>query len=131
MDYFIRIENGQPVEHPVAADNFAMAFSGTNPNDPSSGFARFTRVPQPDLGPYDTGFTHSYAWQGDVVVDVWTPIPMSAEQRAAKIELMQKFKFGKNWTFDETNCIWVPPVPKPEGDYVWDDTTETWINFGV
>ena len=32
------------------------------------------------------------------------------------------------WTLDENND-WQPPTPKPDGDYYWDEDTQTWQPF--
>jgi hypothetical protein len=34
-----------------------------------------------------------------------------------------------SWTLDENND-WQPPTPKPDGDYYWNETTQTWLPFG-
>jgi hypothetical protein len=34
----------------------------------------------------------------------------------------------KSWTLDENND-WQPPTPKPDGDYYWDEATQTWLPF--
>jgi hypothetical protein len=31
-----------------------------------------------------------------------------------------------SWTLDE-NHDWQPPTPKPEGNYIWDETTLAWV----
>ena len=51
---------------------------------------------------------------------------------------------GIGWTYDGTNFIapqpypswtldsnfdWQPPTPKPDGDYYWDEDTQTWLPF--
>jgi hypothetical protein len=35
-------------------------------------------------------------------------------------------KLEDNFIFDAGIAKWVPPVPKPEGDYYWDASTDTW-----
>ena len=37
-----------------------------------------------------------------------------------------------SWTLDD-QCIWQPPVPKPddEGSYTWNEETQTWDNVEV
>jgi hypothetical protein len=33
-----------------------------------------------------------------------------------------------SWTLDEFSCLWVPPVPRPDGgDYVWDEQNLSWF----
>ncbi len=33
-----------------------------------------------------------------------------------------------SWILDENND-WQPPTPKPDGNYYWDETTQTWLLF--
>jgi hypothetical protein len=30
-----------------------------------------------------------------------------------------------SWVKDEG--VWVAPIPKPDGDYVWDEPTQSWV----
>ena len=31
-----------------------------------------------------------------------------------------------SWTLDEATCTWEAPVPRPDGDYVWNEETQAW-----
>ena len=33
-----------------------------------------------------------------------------------------------SWTLDN-NHDWQPPTPKPDGDYYWDEDTQTWLPY--
>jgi len=33
-----------------------------------------------------------------------------------------------SWTLDQNND-WQPPTPKPEGNYYWNEDTQTWLLF--
>jgi hypothetical protein len=33
-----------------------------------------------------------------------------------------------SWTLDN-NYDWQPPTPKPEGNYYWDEETQTWLTL--
>jgi hypothetical protein len=33
-----------------------------------------------------------------------------------------------SWTLNENND-WQPPTPKPNGNYYWNETTQTWLPF--
>lgn len=35
----------------------------------------------------------------------------------------------ESWTLDENND-WQPPTPKPDGDFYWNEETQTWLPFG-
>lgn len=32
-----------------------------------------------------------------------------------------------SWVLDSETCQWGAPVPKPDGDYTWDEETGAWI----
>jgi hypothetical protein len=31
-----------------------------------------------------------------------------------------------SWLLDEPTCTWEAPIPRPEGDYFWNEQTQTW-----
>tara|TARA_Y100000034_G_C6560061_1_gene242326 strand:+ start:62 stop:439 length:378 start_codon:yes stop_codon:yes gene_type:complete len=31
-----------------------------------------------------------------------------------------------SWLLDEPTCTWEAPIPKPEGDYRWNEETQAW-----
>lgn len=85
MDYFIRIVDGQPVEHPIAGDNFRAAFPNIDVNNLPPEFARFIRLRPTgvNVGFYEN-LTEAYVWANGVVRDNWHAAPMSAEEYATK-----------------------------------------------
>ena len=83
MEIFIKLENGQPVDHPIMGDNFRRAFPQIDPNNPSPSFAKFVRVDRKDVGQYKVVISGpTYAWVGDTVQDIWETRDMTAEERA-------------------------------------------------
>ncbi len=34
-----------------------------------------------------------------------------------------------SWSLDEDTCQWVAPIEKPVGDYLWDETTGSWVEI--
>jgi len=36
-----------------------------------------------------------------------------------------------SWVLDESTCLWVAPIPMPEGDYVWDEDAGDWVAVDV
>lgn len=127
MDFLIRLENGQPVDNPISLENFVIAFPNIDPTI-HEGFAVFERVSKPQLGPYETGFTHSYGWVDGVVKDIWAPVEMSFAEKAIKISHVQQLRPFESWVFDEAICDWVPPVPIPEnGKHLWDESSTSWV----
>lgn len=82
-EMFIRIENGQPVDHPIMGNNFRRAFPNIDPNSPGPEFAKFIRVPKKDVGRYKVVLSGpTYAWVGDTVQDVWETRDMTPEEMA-------------------------------------------------
>lgn len=132
MELFIQLQNGQPLEHPIFADNFVQAFPEVDTENLPSTFARFVRVAPPDVGVYEVYEGVTYEWQGDVVTDVHHVRPMTSEEILQKQEAVQVFwaQHGfPSWVFDAATCAYNPPVPYPEdGDiYIWDEEVTNWV----
>ena len=133
MELYIRIADGQPVDHPILGENLRQAFPHIDTNNLPADFARFVRVSRPTSALYQyVGGAPTYQWVDGVVTDVWEVRDMTAEERAAVIaQAMQNQPFP-SWTFDEAACSWNPPVPLPEDasmekGYYWDEPTLSWI----
>jgi len=87
---FIRIENGQPVGHPILAENFRQAYPNLDPTDTAIGFARFIRVARQDVGQYKVVISGpTYGWVGDTVQDIWETRDMTPEERAEVDQLSE------------------------------------------
>jgi hypothetical protein len=86
MDLFIRLQNGQPHEHPIMADNFAAAFPEIDTNNLPPEFARFERVTAPILDDTFEINDHSYQWVDGVVKDVWVTREMNDSERQTRTE---------------------------------------------
>ena len=83
MEMFIKLENGQPVEHPIMGDNFRRVFPQIDPSNPGPNFAKFVRIDRKDVGQYKVVISGpTYAWVGDTVQDIWETRDMTAEERA-------------------------------------------------
>jgi len=125
MELFIRIKDGQPVEHPIFEDNFRQAFPDVDVNNLPPEFARFERVERPTLGVYET-FVYkkpTYELVDGVYKDVWHVRDMTAEEKTAKqqgvisdFNAQEQAENWATWTFDATICRMVSPVPPPETD---------------
>jgi len=83
MDMFIKIENGQPVGHPIMGSNFRQAYPNIDPSDPAHGFTKFVRVNREDVGQYKVVLSGpTYGWVGDTVQDIWETRDMTPEEQA-------------------------------------------------
>lgn len=86
----IRIEDGQPVGHPILETNFRQAYPHIDPKNPGAAFAKFIRVPSEDVGKYKVILSGpTYAWVGDVVQDIWETRDMTPEERAEVDQLSE------------------------------------------
>lgn len=132
MEMFIRVENGQPVGHPILADNVYLAFPNVDVNSLPPEFARFERVPSPNVEIYQVA-EHSYVIEDGIAKDSWTVRGMSAEEVNAKQE-QEKDEWARiggpaSWIFVEQLCAFHPPVPRPNDGkkYVWDEGAASWV----
>jgi hypothetical protein len=65
------------------------------------------------------------------------PLPEGPDQRPSgggQGELQPSIPFA-SWTYNTTTFVWEPPIPKPDGQAIWDeyayqaDNTTGWITF--
>ena len=137
MELFIRIdENGQAADHPIIGNNFRQAFPDIDVDNLPSNFAKFERVPAPTPNPYEKNHRSSYQKRSDGIwVDTYTSDPMTQEEIVA-LQDQVKANFAANngpasWIFNETTCMFEPPVPYPADGkrYHWDEPTTSWVEI--
>ena len=132
MELYIRIKNGQAVEHPITKTNFCNAFPYIDTNKLPSNFAKFIRVPEPILGVYEICDKCTYEWDGDIIKDVHHVREMTDEEKKAKqdeIKTNWSAHGYASWVFNEETCSFDPPTPRPTNNklYGWDEETTTWV----
>lgn len=132
MRLFIRVQDGQPFEHPILEDNFRQAFPEIDINDLPPGFANFIRVPPPEfLDVYEVyeGVTYESCEEG--FMDVHHVRQMTDAEKLEKQNAVKTF-WAENgfssWIFNEKTCSFDPPVPYPKDEeiYIWDEESKTW-----
>ena len=120
MELYIKVENGQTVDHPAFAANLRQAF-GEIP----SNWQPFTRIERPIPGVYEVldSDTPTYQKVDGVWKDVWALRAMTAAEKAAKQQAVkdafaarEQASNWSSWVFDEAKCEMVPPIPRPEVD---------------
>jgi hypothetical protein len=133
MDLFIRIQDGQPFEHPILGENFRQVFSNIDTNNLPPEFARFERLEPPILNAYEVYEGVTYEWSGEAVKDVHHVRPMTEQEKTAKQNEVktQWAEYGfASWVFNEETCSFEPPVLYPEGADPhacrWDEETTSW-----
>ena len=108
MDLFIQIRDGQPYQYPIDGNNFRQAFPHIDVDNLPPEFARFVRLPPPEIvGVYQV-VVESYVLNEGVVSDNWILCDMTAEEKADKIaQAMNRRPEGDQWVFNEADCIWL------------------------
>jgi len=131
MNLYIKIQDGQILDHPILEDNLMMIWPDIDLNNLPREYVKFIRVAKNvSEGPYEIAYI-SYEWDGDTVRDVWYLRPMTAAEQLAKQEMVkqdwQTYGYA-SWQFNETTCGFDPPVPYPndENKYRWNEDTQTW-----
>lgn len=147
MILYIKLdEDGGCVNHPHLAENlYALYPDHDFDSGPPTGWALFTRVSPPEIGPYELfedcgcencdGFTHNgltYELQDDgTFSDVWHVRQMTAEEKTSKQDAV-KADWSENgfasWVFNEDTCSFDAPVAYPDdgNEYTWNEETTSW-----
>jgi hypothetical protein len=132
MEFYIRIKDGSPIEHPIIGDNFRQAFPDIDTNNLPSTFAMFTRVPEPAYGVYEVCDSCTYEQDGDTFTDVHHVRAMTASEKTAKQDEAKAnwMEHGyDSWIFNEDTCSFDAPTHYPtDGElYGWDEDTVNWV----
>jgi hypothetical protein len=135
MDYYIRIVEGTPFEHPIVRLNMQQAFPDIDLDNLPPEFAKFIRIEAPLLGVYEKNQTVAYELvegMAGTYTDVFYSEPMTAGEITAKQDV-GKAEWAINgfasWTFNEVTCAYEAPVEKPTdgANYLWDEDTLSWV----
>lgn len=123
MDFFIRIKDGQPFEHPIFGDNFRQAFPDVDVNNLPSEFAKFEHGEKITIGVYEVLENPIYVLVDGICKSVPQKRDMTLEEKTNKqqeyIKWFNNREQAENWsawTFDEAACTIIPPTPRPEPD---------------
>lgn len=134
MSLYIRLENGQPIDHPLVESNLLQAFPGIDLNNLPSNFVKFNRAAPPIPSAYERTPEATYQLVGNEVYEVWITHPMTSEEILEKQNLVKSqwaIDFpSSNWIFDEATCEFVPPIPYPSDDltlYRWSELNQNWV----
>jgi len=128
MKLYIETENGQPKNHPAFEDNLLQVFGEIPEN-----WVSFERVQRPDISIYDTLESEQPEYQliDGVYKDVWFIRPMTENEKLIKQQAVKDAwnNHFPSWIFNEDNCIFEPPIVKPQDNkiYRWDEPTINWV----
>ena len=130
MNLYIQLKDAVPVNHPATEENLIQVF-GSVPSD----WVPFDRVNKPTPGLYQVldSQESTYGLVNGVWSDIWTLRDMIADEKAAAqqsvkdawVERPNAENFTA-WTYDEATNSYIPPTPKPEGDFVWRGLDNSW-----
>lgn len=130
MNLLIRLENGEPVDHPISEENLRHFIPDLDYENPPEGYAKFIRKPYPILSPYERLESIEYVIDSDFWpsnIPVYTDkfnirelteeelIELADEMTKAKNEKMQK----------DSNAPY--PAPNDGNLYVWSSQLNKWI----
>lgn len=132
MQLYIKVENGNPINHPLLKENVQTVFPDIDFTNLPDWLANFERVSAPVIGPYEKNQRNQYEFIGEIVKDVWYTDPMTTEEIIEKQNSVKQYwkEHGfPSWQFDETTCEFNSPVPYPadsDNYYEWDETGMFW-----
>lgn len=131
-DFYIKLKNGVPFEHPIAVGNLIQAYPHIDLNSLPEWLLPFVRIERPIDEFLKVIEGPVYEIIDGVVQDVWTVRAMTPEEKAAKIDEIHNLMRECNrstWVLDEVTGDWECPVPYPANGnkYEWDDVNVQWV----
>ena len=128
MRLFIQVNDGQPVGHPITEDNMRYAFPSIDLNNLPSNFSLFERILKPIIGVYEVYEGVQYELVDGIYKDVHKVRSMTDEEKQSKIDEVRNNPPYASWVFNEEECRYYAPVPKPDDGkrYRWNEDTTTW-----
>ncbi len=94
MELFIRIQDGQPIDHPIIGDNFRLAFPDIDVDNLPPEFVKFERIPKPNVGVFEVLEGLIYGWDNGIVKDIWQIRQMSDAEREVKTQELTTSALG-------------------------------------
>lgn len=130
--FYIKLQNGEPIGHPLSEENCMYLYDGFNPNNLPDGLVPFIKTPPPILTAYQLLGEVSYVVEDDRVIETWNIVNLSADEIKAKQDIVkQLWKGFASWTFDEDICAFKPPIPYPADGkhYHWEEDALNWVEY--
>lgn len=145
-NFYLKIENNIPVNHPVLESNLRMFYPDLDPSDPPEGWAKFIRSEVPTIQPNEIIEGVSYEisnyltdlYKTKTYTDIYNIREITSSDKAVMIEQYKQMNPEQSdWVFDEATDTLIPPIPKPTDgeEYVWmlpnktiGETEGRWIN---
>ena len=90
MKLYIKLQNGQPIDHPMIEENLLQIFPNIDVNLLPSDIIKFERVAVPNLGLYEVYEGTTYEVSDGVCKDVHQVRDMTAEEKIQKQNEMRE-----------------------------------------
>lgn len=110
MNLYIKVVDGNIIDHPILLENLLLVFPDINPENIPSPYVKFERIPQPHLSPFEKNLQHSYQIVDGIVKDVWTYELMTLEEKA---QVTASTQVTDSWIFNRATGTILPPKPFP------------------
>ena len=135
LKLYIQIKDGNPINHPILEDNLVQAFPNIDLINLPPEFAKFMRIPTPEIGVYEIYEGVTYEWEDNIVKDVHHVRQMTNAEKTLKQNEVKENWANNNgfpsWVFNEITCSFGPPIPYPNDgkNYNWDEETTQWVEI--
>jgi hypothetical protein len=131
MNFLIKIENGKPINHPIAEENLKVFYPDLNVNNPPQGYARFVRKPLPEIGLYQTISSSQYdiddVLSKEYNTTVWTDyyeVKSLSEEQLLEIAIKNVRDFNENMR----KTMNAPYAAPDDGNYyIWSVSSNKWV----
>lgn len=130
MNLLIKIQNGEPIDHPIAEENLRFFFPDLDIENPPDGYAKFIRKPYPKLNEFEKLESIEYVidmdhWPSNIPVytDKYNTRTMTDEEM---IIMADEHTKAMN---REMQVLSNAPYPAPDDGnlYVWSGSSNSWI----
>lgn len=139
QNFFIKTENGLPINHPATEDNLRVFYPDLDPSNPPEGWARFVRLPLPTIKFSELLEKTTYELNNFFSAELGTPTytdlyhirtltTEEIDQKCQQIFGLSLAQLGESFSVEEGT--WVPNKPKPDDgkEYTWIGFMDDWVD---
>jgi hypothetical protein len=101
MKFFIKVENGLPVDHPIKENNFKIAFPDIDINNLPENFMEFERIQPPEITVFQK-INRNYELVNGKYKDVYTVEELSSFEKNKILDELRDAPHIDLWEFDES-----------------------------
>lgn len=142
LNLFIKLENGEPVNHPTTEENLLQFYPDLEVNNPPDGWGKFIREPHPDMNFFETVDTVNYELSEEYTKqfgtktwhDVYTIREMTPEEKEQKcLSFFSKKLEDLHPSFNSVSGMFIPTKPMPQDGkfYEWVPNMNMWVDVEV